>query len=407
MIEPALGWALLSREALRRAEEHLREGEQGVRDEIGFLALHQAYADRFFPGTSVLQTRMKYVLFVPWIYNYVARKAKGRQVGRLIREEERTLAGKLKRIYGVRQGVIGARSYPKTTSQPPSMVYWTALTTWGILRPLTDGSYPSRAMVHRALTRASTTSQLSDRDRQPLEESRAFFVALPTPPKEWDSAREPLGFHLRADEVKFIRQQLIGVSRPGPVPGLCLLSQLVERPASLAGIEAPWLGDVLEAADTEDRAALLRAQQVAALAAIGRAVYAALVERVCEDEDKRSMPSLHRGHLGQMLQDHRVEALKLDVEAVAQDAPQPMPTGILEILRETQRWLRNDRDFIELRPLYEQAEISRKGRRARLAQRLAGRERRAEWDPKKHPRASPLHYRWGNVRQLLSDLRSQ
>lgn len=64
MTEPALGWALLSREALRRAEKHLREEEQGVRDEIGFLALHQAYADRFFPGTSVLQTRIKYVLFV-------------------------------------------------------------------------------------------------------------------------------------------------------------------------------------------------------------------------------------------------------------------------------------------------------------------------------------------------------
>lgn len=92
---------------------------------------------------------------------------------------------------------------------------------------------------------------------------------------------------------------------------------------------------------------------------------------------------------------------------MAQDAPQPMPTGILEILRETQRWLRNDRDFIELRPLYEQAEISRKGRRARLAQRLTGRERRAEWNPEEHPLAGPLHYRWGNVRQLLSDLRSQ
>ena len=406
-MQPALGWTLLSREALRRAGKHLREGEQGVWDEVGFLALHQAYANRFFPGTSVPQKRLRYILFVPWLYNRVAKRADRKHVARIMEQEEVLLVGRLQKTHGPGDGIIGGRSYPRPTSQPPSMVYWTALTTWGILRPLTDGSYPSRAMVHRALTRASTTSQLSDRDRQPLEESRAFFVALPTPPKEWDSAREPLSFHLRADEVQFIRQQLIGVSRPGPVPGLCLLSRLVERPAPIAGIEAPWLGDVLEAADTEDRAALLRAQQVAALAAIGRAVYAALLERVCEDEDKRSMPSLHRGHLGQMLQDHRVEALKLDVEAVAQDAPQPLPRGILEILSETQRWLRKDRDFVELRPLYEQAEISRKGRRARLAQRLAGRERRAEWDPKKHPRASPLHYRWGNVRQLLSDLRSQ
>ena len=51
-MEPSLGWTLLSRDALRRAETQLRDDVQGVRDEIGFLALHQAYADRFFPGTN-------------------------------------------------------------------------------------------------------------------------------------------------------------------------------------------------------------------------------------------------------------------------------------------------------------------------------------------------------------------
>ncbi|WP_316397066.1 hypothetical protein [Bradyrhizobium sp. 33ap4] len=30
------------------------EETMGVRDEIGFLTIHQRYADRFFPGTSVL-----------------------------------------------------------------------------------------------------------------------------------------------------------------------------------------------------------------------------------------------------------------------------------------------------------------------------------------------------------------
>ena len=61
-MEPTLGWTLLSRDALRRAETQLRDEVQGVRDEIGFLAVHQAYADRFFPGTSVLHTRLRYRL---------------------------------------------------------------------------------------------------------------------------------------------------------------------------------------------------------------------------------------------------------------------------------------------------------------------------------------------------------
>ena len=56
-----IGWIHFSRDALRRAEARLREEQEGVRDEIGFLLLHQAYADRFFPGTSVLQTRLRYI----------------------------------------------------------------------------------------------------------------------------------------------------------------------------------------------------------------------------------------------------------------------------------------------------------------------------------------------------------
>jgi FAD/FMN-containing dehydrogenase len=53
-MEPAFGWTLLSPDAIRRAEARLREEIQGVRDEIGFLFLHQAYADRFFPGTDLV-----------------------------------------------------------------------------------------------------------------------------------------------------------------------------------------------------------------------------------------------------------------------------------------------------------------------------------------------------------------
>src|SRR5262249_4445670 len=74
-MKPGFGWTLLSRDALRRAETQLREDVEGVRDETGFLSLHQAYADRFFPGTSVLHTRLRYVLFVPWMYQAATRRA--------------------------------------------------------------------------------------------------------------------------------------------------------------------------------------------------------------------------------------------------------------------------------------------------------------------------------------------
>jgi len=72
-MQPQFGWTLLSQDALRRVETQMRDEVEGVRDEIGFLSLHQAYADRFFPGTSVPHTRLRYVLFVPWMNEKISR----------------------------------------------------------------------------------------------------------------------------------------------------------------------------------------------------------------------------------------------------------------------------------------------------------------------------------------------
>ena len=61
-MKPSLGWTFWSRADLRRIDKQLKADAQEVRDELGFLLLHQAFANGFFPGTSVLQTRLRYVL---------------------------------------------------------------------------------------------------------------------------------------------------------------------------------------------------------------------------------------------------------------------------------------------------------------------------------------------------------
>src|SRR5258708_7655298 len=66
---PALGWAWLSQTERRAAEQALIDaGPDGTRDELGFSVIHFAYSDRFFPGTSVQQTSLRYVWFVCWSY---------------------------------------------------------------------------------------------------------------------------------------------------------------------------------------------------------------------------------------------------------------------------------------------------------------------------------------------------
>ena len=124
-MKPSLGWTFWSRADLRRIDKQLKAGAQEVRDELGFLLLHQAFADRFFPGTSVLQTRLRYVLFVPWIYWKVRAGKRRRGVEELISIEQVDLARRLK--MAERVDVIGGNKVLEVAVQPPEHIYWNAL----------------------------------------------------------------------------------------------------------------------------------------------------------------------------------------------------------------------------------------------------------------------------------------
>lgn len=49
--------------------------ESGTVDELGIGSIRDTFADAFFPGTSVLQTRARYLLFVPWLLERTAHQS--------------------------------------------------------------------------------------------------------------------------------------------------------------------------------------------------------------------------------------------------------------------------------------------------------------------------------------------
>lgn len=402
MVLPTLGWTVLSRDALRRAEAQLREDTEGVRDEIGFLNLHQAYANRFFPGTTVLQTRLRYIFFVPWMYENLTAKKDIPSVWRAIQEEEISLVKRLRHL-GLDQGVIGGRSFPKPTSQPAAMVYWIALQSWGIVRKLPNGTYPSRSQAHQYIQKSSKGTTLRDDDHQPLSERYSLFVTLPEKPEIWEKVSEPLDFNLTYDEAGWIRNQLMAVTRNQGRPSV--LALLAEHNLHLSNIPTPWSLEIISLLDEEEKQVMQRAGQVSALAAIGRAAYQAMVEMMREQVDQLSSTTIHRDFLSELVRsDFAEQALHLDIAQIRFDAPRLNGHSILRILSETQKWLRDPNDLQTLLELYRHVEIMRKGRRAQLADNLAGKQRRAEWQPEDNPQPYPLHYRWRNVQRLLSDL---
>lgn len=63
-----IGWVDSSsaeRERVRRAIALF--DEKDTRDELGIGTVRDAFANAFFPGTSTIETRLRYCLFVPWI----------------------------------------------------------------------------------------------------------------------------------------------------------------------------------------------------------------------------------------------------------------------------------------------------------------------------------------------------
>lgn len=47
--------------------------EKGTLDELGIGTIRDTLADHFFPGTSTIQSRARYFLFIPWLYGLLER----------------------------------------------------------------------------------------------------------------------------------------------------------------------------------------------------------------------------------------------------------------------------------------------------------------------------------------------
>ena len=48
--------------------------ERETRDELGLGAIRDSIADHLFPGTSTIQTRLRYMLFIPWLYRALEKR---------------------------------------------------------------------------------------------------------------------------------------------------------------------------------------------------------------------------------------------------------------------------------------------------------------------------------------------
>lgn len=179
----SLSWLDYSEHERRKAMEVIdlfREDE--TVDELGIGTIRDAFADLFFPGTSTIQTRARYFLFVPWVYRQVE---SDRRASDEVATFARKLQGRLRDALvagGEELGVIGYRA-GLNVQRLPSSVYWYGLRQWGILR-FSGSEYDyhrSLDSYHRRIDGAPVIDQGEPPDAIPSN----WDPHLPAPPRNW------------------------------------------------------------------------------------------------------------------------------------------------------------------------------------------------------------------------------
>ena len=101
------------------------------RDELGIGAIRDSLSDLLFPGTSTLQTKLKYFLIIPWMYMSLEQKKIGSdRFSSSADNLERDLIENLSKIENT-EGVIGLVA-GRSLKILPSTMYWSGLKYWGI-----------------------------------------------------------------------------------------------------------------------------------------------------------------------------------------------------------------------------------------------------------------------------------
>ena len=204
--------------------------EQDTRDEIGIGSLRDAIADLLFPGTSTIQTRARYYLFVPWMYLHLEKKGvQSTDIASEARKEEIILIDALAESDNS-DGTIGIQAR-KSLQRLPSNIYWMGLGRWGIR--LFRGSQPQYHRSLNAFYAARRGTPEQDDDKEPVD-GRVLSNWHPKIPEQPDGFPRKASFNLTKGEAGYVQERVM-IRVPGT-----LLAFLMDRGWLTDRGEFPW-----------------------------------------------------------------------------------------------------------------------------------------------------------------------
>ncbi len=368
-------------------------------DELGLGSVRDSFSDRLFPGTSTIQTRLRYMLFVPWIYRSLEKK-------RLPSETFADQADMLERSLvqpltdsDDRAGIFG-KTAGKSLKRLPSSVYWSGLGIWGIrLTRFSQDEYHRRIDETYRIWDASDASEKDgktrgdDIDAEQRRNSLTWHPRLPAPPEDFPSKAD---FALLREEAEFIRDRINASCAES------LLSFLVRR-CEPADTCFPWDHPDYDSFPDGHRELLTHARlfsEVMYGAALSYNIQ--LAELRNDDELITEHKTCFNEWIAKLpleeIRDWRVERLwELTADHSHTIPPQTRPfvrQWIVHIRSTPEKLIYN----VDARRLIKRREMKLKGARSRF------RNNRAldQWSG--HSGDRRLVYRWPTVKKLLNDL---
>ncbi|MGE3108403.1 MAG: DUF6361 family protein [Phycisphaerales bacterium] len=372
--------------------------EKSTVDELGFAPIRDAFADHLFPGTSTIQTRARYFLFVPWIMRRYERRSLAAQVlSQKIRGRETKLIKALLAGNADEGGIIG-REALGTLKRMPSSVYWRGLHLWGV-RLFTGSIEQYCRQIERA--RRDTRGGVVTDDGEPL--GRVSTNWHPTLPGEPEDLYDQATFSLTKNEAEFLKERICS-AQPAS-----LLAQVVTKETDELTAGFVWDASIDRHLTSELRGAIEQARRFAICAWGGPLLYSRLVASLKGNDElvntvteqlvdwqarmAQEMPALSTWDLEPLW--NLVHRANPRVSRRTQDFTEQWIGVALRAGAGAAVW-----DDLSVQKLVVAREGQLKGGRSRLRpENLRARDR---WQGDVD--GGPMDFRWGQTRTILNDI---
>jgi hypothetical protein len=388
-----IAWLDTSVDEQRRIRELIAMFAQpGALDELGIGQIRDVMSNALFPGTSVLFTRARYLLLVPW--SFMSTRGGARSATDAKARAERSERILIETLRGTGQrGVIGAVAGAKVKTLP-SAIYWHGLQTFGIL---------CRDVAPDGLSLTSIDRDAVD--ELPARARDDWYPTIPPVPEGFPGKLDG-GLDLKPEEAVWLRERILNA-----VPDSLVAHMVAADQHPDPGSGYPWTEPICASVTGRTRDILQQAHLFSLIMKGASTLYAVLVGEAYEREGFNAVAEPAEGHresFRSWATDLEEERHKLDNwdlggfwRFVRAENPRVSPlttsfvTAWVDVVR--QENVSTVLDDEGARGLIAGRERAAKGRQARLTNsKLLG-----MWGG---GGPAGLDYRWPNVKTLVSDI---